>query len=84
MADIPANGRRVVFDMRITLGNLLTIASGCFVAAGLIYKAGTFQGSIESLRSDVAQIKCDLASAGIGSTTAPCTFYPRVGANNGR
>lgn len=73
MAEIPVD-KRITFSGVVTLGNILTIVGGMFIAATLMYRLGEFTQSINSLRSDVAQIKCDLAAANIGTATTPCTF----------
>lgn len=72
MADIPEVRGRIYYDGRVTLGNLLTILGGVVFAAGIVYRAGQLAASVEALRQDVIQIKCDIASHGWGATPYPC------------
>ena len=54
----------VAFEMRVTLGNLLTIAGGLAVAAVML------------LTLRVANVECALAVTGISPTTTPCVKGP--------
>jgi hypothetical protein len=77
------NGRSVwaiAFEMRVTLGNLLTIGGGLCVAGVMLVQvtqyAAELNGKIDRLELRAANIECSLAVAGIAPTTTPCVKAP--------
>lgn len=66
----------IAFEMRITLGNLLTIAGGLAVAAVMLVQvtqyATELNAKVDLLALRAANIECALAVAGISPTTTPC------------
>lgn len=73
MVDIAPRG--IVFERKITTGNLLTIFGGVVFAATLLIAIGSMWGNLSS-RLD--NIECSLASAGIMATTTSCTFLRKA------
>lgn len=72
MADVPDN-RRVYFEPRITLGNLLTIFGGVVFAIGLF---SNLNSKLDDLGRQVSDIRCAMTAYGIAPTTSPCTLSP--------
>lgn len=65
------------FELRITLGNVLTIGAGILFAGGLFYQAGEWKAQIEGRLASIEQnqddMRCALVYAGLLSTiTRPC------------
>jgi hypothetical protein len=81
MAALDNNGssRRITFEPRITLGNLLTIFGGVVFALGLIYNINS---KLDGLLAQVTDIRCTLAMAGIAQThqVLCVTHLPQVAA----
>src|SRR5579885_739790 len=75
-------GWAIAFEMRITLGNLLTIIGGLCVAGVMLVQvtqyATELNGKIDRLELRAANIECSLAVAGIAPTTIPCVKGPRA------
>lgn len=74
----PPERSGVTFDKRITLGNLLTIASGICVCVGWVvaftwYQAG-ISAQITGVETDVRRLECSMAQAGFIATIVQCTF----------
>lgn len=68
----------VTFDRRVSLGNVLTILGGLAWAIGMLWFFATWTANqnakLDMLQSEIADIRCALATAGIAPTTFPCVL----------
>jgi hypothetical protein len=73
---------RISFEYRITLGNVLTIVGGVFVALSLAATIGVAYSELKSdmrdVKTDVADMKCSMVSAGWIATSTPCSLPRRA------
>jgi hypothetical protein len=79
MVDIPS---RVVFERKITTGNILTIVGGVFVAASILVAItlayGRITSKVDDLTASVARLECALVSAGLFVTATQCSLPRRT------
>lgn len=72
----------MIYDRKITLGNLLTIAGGLVTAVSMVVAVtlsySEIKISLSELTSRMTRIECQLAYAGVMPTTGPCVLPPTV------